>query len=187
MSTPVPGGSGGGVALSLPADVQQPTQGCGGEVTYWVYTHDATVTISYSNFTNNTALANATNLSAPASGGGLYLTSGGALAVAASVFANNSAQLFGGGLAMGGGGAAATCALQVQGGSFSGNAAGHGGSQLYSTCSADLGVAGTLFQLNTEGAQVGRGAVCTCDPPLRLRPLVRVGCPAHACAGCSVA
>jgi hypothetical protein len=149
-------GNGGGVSVSVPDDSQRP-QDCpgpppSGSLIYWPYTHSTFINVTNSTFANNTAL------SPTSSGGGLYLSSGGLLAISGTSFRGNDAGWFGGGIGIGSGGSSATCALHLLSGTtLADNTAGHGGAQVYMGCTADVLVDESYVALTPVGTQVSPG------------------------------
>jgi hypothetical protein len=148
----LPLGNGGGVAILVPAEPQPEPQP--ESLVYWAFSHSSLIYITNSTFTNNTASSQAS------SGGGLYLTSGGLLAISGSSFCGNYAGLFGGGIGLGSSNSLDTCELQLLAGTtFTYNAAGHGGAQLHMGCAADMLVEGLSMMLTMSGTQV-RADLC---------------------------
>ena len=124
------GGSGGGIAFSIPSDVQQ-EQLCYPTPTFLQSVHSVSVEVVDSSVESNTAT------SSYSSGGGIFLGPGGALSLANTTCARNSAEQFGGGLALGTGVLAqGSCGLYSRNSTLSENLAHHGGSQVYVACSA---------------------------------------------------
>ena len=126
----VAGGSGGGVSLSIPSDVQE-SQLCYAVPMFLQSLHSVSVVVLDSSVTDNDAN------SSHSSGGGIFLGPGGALVLMNTTCADNHAVQFGGGVALGTGVLAqGSCGLRSVGSELRGNRADHGGSQLYVACSA---------------------------------------------------
>jgi hypothetical protein len=145
VCVPRAGGSGGGIHVNVPQDLQ-PSQLCTvGE--YFQFSHNVSVQLVDSTLTEN--VVNGSDFTC---GGGLFVGAGAVLSVNGSNITNNRAGQFGGGVAVGGG----TGALQLRGTVFDGNEAGHGGAQLYMDGSADVFVENTTVNMNLNGSQVWR-------------------------------
>ncbi len=132
--------------MLVPADVQSAgPEGCSGSPAYYPYTFSVHVTVTSSAIIGNTALL---------SGGGLSIGVGGLLTVSASTVVDNAASLFGAGILFGNLQSVSTCGVVLQGVNVSGNVATHGGSQLYSTCSAEATVINSTVMMVGAASQV---------------------------------
>jgi hypothetical protein len=161
------GGSGGGLAVLVPLDPRPLESDC--DSPYPCMLHYMSITFADAVFVNNSA----TDALAGASGGGLFLASGGAVVAMGVTLENNSAALFGGGAALAGSNGP-TCSLHMGGGSVvRNNTAGHGGAQVYMGCSSDLVVSDAVVHMNLNGSQVAGPVLSQCPPPFctgRLLP-----------------
>ena len=123
-------GSGGGIAVSIPIDVQQ-EQLCFPTPTFLQSYHSVSVDVVNSTVDSNAAI------SGSSSGGGIFLGPGGSLTLSNTSCVGNSAVQFGGGLALGTGVLSqGSCGLRTEHSALRRNVAHHGGSQVYVACSA---------------------------------------------------
>ena len=158
MCVIVVGDNGGGVSIILPADPQSVNQSCNYPATYWTHSHASMVTLVNCTVASNVASQDGSR----ASGGGLFVSSGGRMTIQGSNVSVNTAKQFGGGIAVGtSGGAGQTGSLQIIDSAFSGNVAERGGSSIYFGSYADFVVNGSSSFDLTSGSQVASSLLST--------------------------